>query len=203
MTKSIFYLGAAALAMTAVAAFAQDSAAPAAGAASSAASASVKVGATVYDTQGGTVGTVDSVNGNVAVVATGKNKVGIPLSSFGTGDKGPRIAMTRDQLDQAAAGAKAEQKAAVAAGANVVDSQGVQIGTIDSVDAQYAVLDMSGTKVKLPLSAFAARDSGLMVGMTKAQLEAAANAAAPAAPAGSESGAGASEGTSTEAAPAQ
>ena len=177
MMKTVFYAGTAALAMLATPVLAQTNAAAPAPAA---AGASVTAGATVYDTEGGIVGTVDSVNGNVAVIATGTNKVGIPLASFGPGEKGPRIAMTRDQLNQAAAGAKAEQKAAVTQGATVVDSAGVQIGTVSSVDAQYAVVDMTSAKVKLPLTAFATKDSGLMVGMTKAQLEAAANAAAPA-----------------------
>jgi preprotein translocase subunit YajC len=174
--KAIFCTGAAALALAATPALAQGNAtAPA-----SATAAGVSAGATVYDTEGGVVGTIDAVNGNVAVVATGTNKVGIPLTAFGPGDKGPRLAMTREQLDQAAQGAKAEQKAAVVQGATVVDSAGVEIGHVTSVDAQYAVVDMGNTPVKLPLTAFAKRDSGLMVGMTKAQIEAAAHAAAPA-----------------------
>lgn len=176
MMKTVFYAGTAALAMIATPVLAQtNAAAPAA-----TAGAGVTTGATVYDTEGGIVGTIDSVSGNVAVVSTGTNKVGIPLTAFGPGDKGPRLAMTRDQLDQAAAGAKAQQKAAVTQGATVVDSAGEQIGKISSVDAQYAVVDMASAQVKLPLTAFATKDSGLMVGMTKAQLEAAANAAAPA-----------------------
>jgi rRNA processing protein Gar1 len=174
--KAIFCTGAAVLALAATPALAQGNAtAPA-----SATAAGVSAGATVYDTEGGVVGTIDAVNGNVAVVATGTNKVGIPLTAFGPGEKGPRIAMTRDQLDQAAAGAKAQQKAAVTQGATVVDSAGEQIGKVSSVDAQYAVVDMASAQVKLPLTAFAVKDSGLMVGMTKAQLEAAASAAATA-----------------------
>ena len=173
MSKSLFYSSVAALLMAAAPAFAQ---APGTGAA---ATAAVKTGDTVYDTNGGVVGTVDSVSAGVAVVSTGKNKVGVPIASFGAGDKGPRIAITRDQLDQAAVGAKAQQQAAVTTGATVVDSQGVQIGKIQAVEADGAVVALADTQVKLPLNAFATRDSGLMVGMTKAQLEAAANAAAP------------------------
>jgi preprotein translocase subunit YajC len=176
MMKFVFTAGVAAFAMIATPVVAQsNTAAPAT------AAASVTAGATVYDTEGGVVGTIDSVNGDVAVVATGQNKVGVPVASFGPGDKGPRLAMTRAQLDQAAAGAKAERKAAVTQGANVVDSAGEQVGTVSSVDAQYAVVDMADAQVKLPLNAFSVKDNGLMVGMTKAQLEAATNAAAPAA----------------------
>ena len=174
MFRMFLLSGAAMLAWSAVPASAQSAGA---GTATTAA-ARPTVGATVYDTTGNVVGTVDSVNGDVAVVATGKNKVGIPLTSFGKGDKGPLLAMTRDQLDQAAAGAKAQQAASVTQGATVMDSQGVTIGTVKSVDSQYALVDMQGTEVKLPLSAFATRDNGLMLGMTKAQLEAAAKPAA-------------------------
>lgn len=169
MLRTLLVAGSAALAFSAVPASAQTAAAPA-----------ITVGATVYDTAGGTVGTVDSMSGGNAVVSTGKHKVAIPAASFGKGDKGLLLGMTRDQLDEAAVGAAAQTAAAVTAGAAVVDSQGTPLGTIKSVDSQYAVLDMSTSQVKLPLNAFAARDNGLMLGMTKAQLQAAAGAAAPA-----------------------
>lgn len=148
-------------------------------AASAPASATPTAGATVYDSQGGTVGTIASVSGTTATIDTGKNKVALPFSSFAAGDKGPMIAMTRDQVDQAAAGAKATAAASVTAGASVKGPKGEPVGTIKSVDAQYAVLDTGTKQAKLPLSAFATTDSGLVIGMTKAQLEAAAGAAAP------------------------
>ena len=174
-------------------AFAQTpsaSAAPAAGAtapasatpataATAAASATPTAGATVYDPQGGTVGTVASISGSTATIDTGKNKVGLPFSSFAAGDKGPVIAMTRDQVDQAAAGAKANAAAAVTAGASVKGPKGEPVGTIKSVDGQYAVLDTGAKQAKLLLSAFASTDGGLVIGLTKAQVEAAAGAAAP------------------------
>ncbi len=52
------------------------------------AAAQVKTGAKVFDTSGGEVGTIDAVNGDVAVVATGTNKVSIPTASFGAGATG-------------------------------------------------------------------------------------------------------------------
>lgn len=171
MLRSLLMAGsAAALAFSALPASAQTAAAP----------PTITVGATVYDTAGGTVGTVDAVNGGNAVVSTGTHKVAIPATSFGKSDKGLLLGMTKAQLDAAAEGAAAKTAAAVTAGAAVVDSQGAPVGTIKSVDSQYAVVDMSSAQVKLPLNAFAARDNGLMLGMTKAQLEAAAGAAAPA-----------------------
>lgn len=139
-------------------------------------------GATVYDTNGGTVGTVQSVTGDMVVLATSKNKVQLPKTSFALGAKGPVIGMTAAQVDQAAAqampqgGASAAAKPNVVKGAAVADTQGGQVGTIADVDAQFATVELtSGTKVRLPVSAFGAgEDGGLRVAMTAAQLSAAA-----------------------------
>ena len=79
------------------------------------AAANVTVGATVSDTSGNPVGTIEAVNGDLAVLSTGANKVSLPLSSFGAGTKGPVIAMTKAEVDAAAAGAAAAAKADAAA----------------------------------------------------------------------------------------
>ncbi|WP_419825820.1 hypothetical protein [Sphingomonas sp.] len=154
----------------------------------------VMQGAAVYDTQGGTVGTVESVNGDMVVLATQKSKVQLPKSSFASGPKGPVIAMTATQLDQAAAQASpagatgstggagaaagASAKPAVAQGAAVSDTQGGAVGTVSDVDAQFATVTLTtGGKVRLPVGAFGAgTDGGLRVAMTAAQLSAAAGA---------------------------
>lgn len=90
-------------------------AAPAASAsaATPAASASGEVvaGATVKDTNGGTVGTIESVDGQYAVLSTGKHKVRLPMTSFGKGAEGPVLAMTQAQVDAAAAAAAAKTAA--------------------------------------------------------------------------------------------
>ncbi|MET0269765.1 MAG: hypothetical protein ABW173_04970 [Sphingomonas sp.] len=159
-------------------------AAPAAGA-PAASAPSVSAGQTVYDTAGGEVGKVSKVDGGNAVIATGAHEVGLPLTSFASGEKGPIIAMTRDQLNAAAAGASAEAAAktaaSVTAGAAVKDTAGAEVGTIKSVEGQFALLDTTKVQVRLPLTAFAAQGGGLVVGMTKSQIEAAAAQAAPAA----------------------
>ena len=82
--------------------------APAATTQTAAASGNVKAGVTVKDTQGGTVGTIESVDGQYAVLATTKNKVRLPVSSFGKGADGPILAMTQAQVDAAAASAAAK-----------------------------------------------------------------------------------------------
>lgn len=136
----------------------------------------VTQGATVYDPQGGTVGTIESVSGNMAVVATQRNKVQLPMSSFANGPKGPVIAMTAMQLDQAAAQAAPSQTAKpnVTQGASVTDTQGGAVGTVSEVDSQFATVTLTtGSKVRLPISAFGAGTNGaLRVAATAAQLSA-------------------------------
>lgn len=186
MQFKAWFAAPAALALFAVPALAQHAAAPAAASVSTKAEA----GATVYDTSGGMVGSIEAVNGDLAVLSTGKNKVSIPLSSFGVGEKGPVLAMTRDQIDaqagaanaQVLAAAEAKKKAQLVAGATVKDPAGGTVGTIKSIDAQYALIDTSKVQVRLPLTAFAASDDGLVIGMTKAELD--AQAGAPAKPDG-------------------
>jgi preprotein translocase subunit YajC len=159
---------------------AQSSTAPAA-----AAGANVTAGAKVFDTQGGEVGTVDSVTNGVAVVNTGTNKVGLPLASFGAGANGPIIAMTKAELDSAAAQASqqsaAELKAQLTPGATVYGAGGSQVGTIKEADAQYITLDRGKGSVKLPISAFGKGANGPMISMTAEELDKAMAAAAPAA----------------------
>lgn len=179
----------AALTLTATPAFAFQSAMPAqsapaanpapAGSAPAAAtpSAAPKVtpGTTVYDTKGGTVGTIDSADGQYAVVATPSNKVKLPLSSFAAGEKGPMIAMTQAELDAAAAGATKQLSLNV--GDTVKTAQGAEVGKIEAVEGEFVTVATTKTKAKLPKTAFAMGDSGPVIGMTAEQLDAAAGAA--------------------------
>lgn len=187
--KTGLMLGAATVMVPALAS-AQTAPAPAAGtpaastpAPAASSSATLAAGAKILDTAGGTVGTVDSVDGDFVVVATSKNRVRLPKSSFAMGPNGPVIAMTADQLDQAVAQATPAQATAsakpkVAQGAAVSDMQGAAVGTIADVNAQFATVQLSsGSKVRLPLNAFGAgANGGLRIAMTAAQLSAAAGA---------------------------
>jgi preprotein translocase subunit YajC len=152
------------------------------GGAAIAADAGVKAGAAVSDTTGAPVGTIEAVNGDLAVVSTGTSKVSLPVSAFGQGAKGPVIAMTKTQLDSAASGAKAsaqaELKAQLTKGTSVYGSDGGVVGTVDTVDAQFATLALGDQKVKLPLDSFAKGAQGATIGMTAAELKAAASASA-------------------------
>jgi preprotein translocase subunit YajC len=180
--SAVALLPAMALAQTAAPA-AGTPAASAPGAGTTASTVTLAAGAKVLDTTGGTVGTIESVDGDFAVVATSKSKVRLPKSSFAMGPSGPVIAMTAAQLDDAVAQAAPQQAAAstkpnVVQGAAVSDMQGGAVGTIADVDAQFATVQLStGSKVRLPLTAFAAgTNGGLRIAMTAQQLGAAAGA---------------------------
>lgn len=142
----------------------------------------VAVGATVNDTAGNPVGTIEEVSGDLAVLSTGTNKVSLPLTSFGAGEKGPIIAMTRAEVDAAASGAaaatKAEATAQITPGAKVSDTAGGVVGTIEKVEGEFAVVATTKSKVRLPISAFGKGDAGPVIALTAAELDAAAKTAA-------------------------
>ena len=152
------------------------------------AAAAVKAGATVTDTSGGTVGTIKSIEGDLAVLSTGTVEVRLPLTSFAAGANGPVIALTKSQVESAASSATAERQgklsAQIKAGTTVMDASGGTVGKIESVEGEFATVATTKNKVKLPISSFAAGASGPVIGMTAAELDAAAAKAAPAAATG-------------------
>ena len=143
--------------------------------------AQLTAGAAIYDPQGVEIAKVDSVSGDSVVVSTGTNKLTIPASSFGVGAKGPVMAATKQQLDDAAAQASAQTKAQLAAklvpGAEVRGSGGAVIGTIKATDAETVTVAAAKGEVRVPLKAFSASATGVMLGMTAAEFDAAVAAA--------------------------
>jgi hypothetical protein len=57
----------------------------------------------------------------------------------------------------------------IKAGGQLRDSQGVRIGTVDSVDADGVVVNTGQTKIKVPLVAFGKDDQGLLLAITAAR----------------------------------
>lgn len=147
------------------------------------AKANVTAGASVSDPKGGSVGTVASVSGDLAVVDTGSVKVNLPVTAFAQSDKGLLISMTKTELEAAAKGAaqgsQAELAALLVPGTAVSDAKGGAVGKIDSVEGEFAVVATPNAKVRLPKTAFAKGPNGPIIGMTLAELEAAAKGAAP------------------------
>ena len=62
-------------------------------------------------------------------------------------------------------------------GASVYDEKGGTVGTIESVSAKEAIVSTGKIRVPIPISSFAKNDKGLVISMTKAELEAKAPAA--------------------------
>lgn len=147
------------------------------------AAASIAAGTMVYDTSGNEVGKITEVAGGLAVVSTGSHEVRLPLTSFGTSNKGPVLAMTRAQLDaaaiEAAAAAAAALKGRIVPGAAVNGIGGTNVGTVKEVGDQFVVLATSHGDVRLPRTAFGAGTSGLFISMSAAELESAIAASRP------------------------
>lgn len=112
LTATLIAVASPALATTPVADEPATSTAPSSTNAAGDASASVtppatpdpKVGDPVYDPAGNSVGAIETAENGVAVIATGKAKARIPYSSFATGPNGLVIALSKTELELAAAG---------------------------------------------------------------------------------------------------
>jgi len=78
-----------------------------------------------------------------------------------------------------ASAAPTTQQAAVSptVGAKVYGPDGVEAGTVEKVDAANAVVNTGTKRATLPLAAFGKNEKGLLISMSKAQLEAAVAAA--------------------------
>ena len=69
---------------------------------------------------------------------------------------------------------------AVAIGDAVKDTKGEPVGTIDRLANGYATINtVNNNRARLPLTSFARRDGNLIIGMTAAEVDAAAKAASP------------------------
>ena len=146
-------------------------------AATATAAAAPTAGATVYDAQGGTVGTIASVDGTNAVVDTGSAKAAIPLASFGAGPNGPILGMTKAELEAAAGQGAAEAaqsfRSQLSTGATVYGSGGASLGTIKAVDGEFVTVTTAKGDARLPIGSFGPGPQGVTIGMTAEQLNAA------------------------------
>jgi preprotein translocase subunit YajC len=75
------------------------------------------------------------------------------------------------------AGTAIAAPAALKPGAAVVDTAGNPVGRIASIDGDLAIVDTGANKVGLPASSFGDSDKGVMIAMTRAQLDEAAGQA--------------------------
>jgi len=157
---------------------AQTAPAPAAAQASN---PSLVVGATIKDTSGNTVGTIDAVEANGIIVNTGRNQIAIPASSFGAANNAPLLAATRAELDAAADAAAAEERKSVLAtlqnGAPVVDAIGTPLGTVNLIEGDIVVIKMDSGEAQVPVNSLRMRSGSLAIAMTAEAFSAAVEAA--------------------------
>ena len=138
--------------------------------------AEIAVGATVTGNDGNPVGTVSEVRDGAVVVDTGTYKIPLPAESYGEGETGPTLNITKEALNQtwseqlAAAEAALAEKLVVGAPVLTYDSQ--PLGTVEELAEGGVILDDAGEKINLPRDMFALDPNGsLIVLATMAQIE--------------------------------
>ncbi len=139
-----------------------------------AANVNVIAGAPVYDPAGELVGPVESVSGGNAVIGLDGGPIALPVTSFGKGEKGLLISVSRAELvaarDKAASAQANAVEAAVQPGAEVRGVNGATVlATVKQVDADGVIVSTPAGDVKLPRSAFFLSPSGLAMSFSPAQ----------------------------------
>jgi hypothetical protein len=86
----------------------------------------------------------------------------------------PPSTQTTTQTTQTTTQLKAATTADIKAGAKVSDQAGGEVGKVESIDSEGVVVSTGAARVKIPLSSFGVGAQGLVIGTTKADLEAAA-----------------------------
>lgn len=142
--------------------------------------ATVEAGATVTGPEGNAVGTIESVANGQAVLDTGKHKVPLGVDSFGEGETGLTITVTKVQLDgmmdEQVAKAAAARDALLLAGTEVHTVDHQVLGTVETVDGDNVIIARESGPVTLLREHFSAMDTMLMALFTMDQIEAATSA---------------------------
>ena len=114
--------------------------------------------------------------------------IGIPMAAVAqeapkTEEPAPQAApqATEQQSDTQtpASQVKPATAADIKTGAEVHDQKGDLVGKVESVDAEGAVVSTGTTRAKIALSGIGVSEKGLVVGITRAELEAQAKKAKP------------------------
>ena len=153
------------------------------------AAASVAAGTTVYGNDGAEIGTVETVDGETAILVVDGMKAPVPAATFGTGENGATLNATKAQivgmLQAAQQEAMAKRDAALVVGAEAVTAKNAPLGTVLEIEGDNVIIARGGDetkKITLLREHFAAApDGSLMALMTNAQIDAAMASAAPAA----------------------
>ena len=163
-------LAASAIAMTPIAANAQDA------------------GATIYGNDGSAIGTVVSNDGTTVVVSNGPHQASLPPAAFGQGDQGFSLNIAKADFDaalaaqaaqaeqaaaaQAAAQAQAEAEAAAAlnaalvVGAEVITNDAQALGTVSELAGENVVVtNEAAGLITLPRNFFALDGQGQLMAL--------------------------------------
>lgn len=89
---------------------------------------------------------------------------------------------TQPATDQTGATVTTATAADVKVGVPVFDQKGALVGKVESVSAKGAVVSTGKARAEVPVSSFGKNDKGLILSMTKAQLEAASAKSTPKTP---------------------
>ena len=131
------------------------------------------VGAQVTDANGGPVGTVTAINGDIVTIKTDKFETNLSKSSFADSEGKLLVGMTQAELNAAIEKDKAAAEASLAVGAPVKGTAGESAGTIEAIDGEFVTLKLaSGKTVRIPRSGIAGSANGAVIGLTAAELEA-------------------------------
>lgn len=140
--------------------------------------ADVTAGAMVYGPEGNEVGTIESVADGQAVLDTGKHKVPLGVASFGEGETGLTITVTKAQInqmmDEQVAAANAQRDAALLVGAAVMTADGQAAGMVKEIDDEIdaIVVERETGLVTLKREHFAVDgNGGLMALFTLEQID--------------------------------
>lgn len=134
---------------------------------------SFAVGTQVTDAQGGAVGTVTAVNGDIVTVKTDRLEANLSKSSFTPNEGKLLVGLTQAELNAAVEKDKAAAEASLVVGAEVKGTGGATLGTIEAIDAEFVTIKLaSGNKVRIPRSGIVGASTGAVVGLTADQLEA-------------------------------
>jgi hypothetical protein len=158
-------------------ALALAAAAPAAAQAPAGEPVDLSVGQMVFDSQGNQIGAIESRTGTNVIIALDGGPIALPAASFGKGEKGPILSVTRADLvaarDKMAGEQTAALNAALTIGADVRGAKGAAIlGKVKLVEASDIVITTADGDVKIPRSAFFMSPSGLAMNYTPDQFAA-------------------------------
>ncbi len=108
------------------------------------AAAGVTAGAIVYGNDGVEIGTVESVEGETAVLVVDGMKAPVPAAAFGTGEQGATLNATKAQivgmLEAAHQEAMAKRDAALVVGAEAVTAKNAPLGTVLEIEGDNVII---------------------------------------------------------------